>query len=346
MVYVARLAESASYFSPPLLSTKTVVIASIAMLTLSAIGRYYREELDQKWTKAAVGLAAMSSFMLGLERINPTSQNVNILASFAIGYVCALLYVTPNQEPPPVQISEPPPVQISEPPHTPTVQLLPIPTPVGDVGEAPPLPDNIEIILNAPCPFHTDPSMKIRDTHVLVFVPEKVKGNPLNLQLLNELVKAPNNGGHPIHFNAESLNRWNAFPFAKSYRSRWVLMTKKIIKTSKNQLFENNKTFFNSSNTRKAYKVPTVLDAAVCIFMEYIRSEERIYAAKDMYTSLLSLFYTSTPNWIYTYCQEKDDKENHFLLGANSPHGLCLSNQLESKSITIGCAGIRELTEI
>ena len=63
---------------------------------------------------------------------------------------------------------------------------------IGIVGEEPPLPSDIEEILNDPCPFW--PNKKVHETHVLCLIPQTVNGKPLNLKSLGELVQKPLQG--------------------------------------------------------------------------------------------------------------------------------------------------------
>ncbi|MCB1075385.1 MAG: hypothetical protein KDK59_07605, partial [Simkania sp.] len=62
----------------------------------------------------------------------------------------------------------------------------------GDTGIEPPLPLNINEILNSPCPFWS--GKKVRETHVLILVPRTVSGNPFCLDTLCELIKNPKSG--------------------------------------------------------------------------------------------------------------------------------------------------------
>ena len=51
----------------------------------------------------------------------------------------------------------------------------------GDIGIEPPLPSNIEDILNEPCSFW--PDKKIKETHLLVLIPNTVNGKPFTIDL-------------------------------------------------------------------------------------------------------------------------------------------------------------------
>ena len=63
---------------------------------------------------------------------------------------------------------------------------------LGDVGVEPPLPSNIDEILNRPCPFWDDKI--VGETHLLVLIPKAVGGKPFTLNLLDKLVQKPKKG--------------------------------------------------------------------------------------------------------------------------------------------------------
>jgi len=91
----------------------------------------------------------------------------------------------------------------------------------GDVGEAPPLPENIEEILNSPCPFN--PDKKIKDTHMLTLIPATIDGDPFSLNKLKQLLE------NPKKINKSELsiaNIYNEIGDKKIKKSYWILITK------------------------------------------------------------------------------------------------------------------------
>lgn len=68
----------------------------------------------------------------------------------------------------------------------------------GAIGEAPPLPDNINEILNSPCPFSQH---LVKETHMLVLIPATVNDQDLTLNCLTERIKHPLNGGGGTQLN-------------------------------------------------------------------------------------------------------------------------------------------------
>ena len=155
----------------------------------------------------------------------------------------------------------------------------------GDIGEEPPLPPNMHEILASRCPF--DPTKSVQETHLLVLVPARVNGAPLTLNLLGELVKKPKGGGHVTQYR----DVWD--PISKQYgavpcqESHWVLMSRDVIPGTRSQSYKDQCDIL----ARFAdCQVPTLLEAAVCVFMEYVATGNRLY---------------SDSPWTYTRCVEK-----------------------------------------
>ena len=57
----------------------------------------------------------------------------------------------------------------------------------GDIGVEPPLPANIEEILNNFCTFW--PDKKVKETHLLTLIPEKINKTPFTLNYLRKLIQ-------------------------------------------------------------------------------------------------------------------------------------------------------------
>ena len=176
----------------------------------------------------------------------------------------------------------------------------------GDIGIEPPLPKDIHKILKSPCPFF--PGKKVEETHMLVLIPETIDGKPLNLTTLGELVKAPKEG-HATEYRYI----WDAIVKEhgnhSAAKSHWVLMTKDVIEGSRNKSYTDQQALIAdlAKQTGIDYEVPNVLDAAICIFMKYISSEERLFNDNDPLT--------------YTRCQEKTEGYQ-VAVGGFSPAGL------------------------
>jgi serine/threonine protein kinase len=173
----------------------------------------------------------------------------------------------------------------------------------GDVGIEPPLPPDLEQILNAPCPFW--PGKKVRETHLLTLIPQTVNGQPLTLKSLGELVKTPKQG-HSTKYGVFFLEEYTD-PSAPA--AHWALLTRDVIPGSRNKPYADQQALVASyaQKTRLPYQVPTILDAAVSIFMEHVQS---------------GVFLYSNNPWTYTRCQEKANASWQLVVGDFAPFGL------------------------
>lgn len=145
----------------------------------------------------------------------------------------------------------------------------------GDIGEEPPLPPNIHEILASPCPF--DPKKTVMETHMLVLVPARVKGVPLTLNHIDKLMQAPRGGDHNTQLrrydgNKPVLDQYGEVPCRESH---WVLMTRDVLPETRKKSFKNQSIILKGFKT---YQVPTLLDATVCILMEYVLSGNRLFS--------------------------------------------------------------------
>ncbi len=157
----------------------------------------------------------------------------------------------------------------------------------GDVGEEPSLPENIEAILNSPCPFSGDENVKVKDTHMLVLVPATVNREALTLNKLQELIKNPQNGGHATDYGFYNTPIKDAHGSTQVEQSHWVLMTRDVVPGNRNETYDNQKELVNQ---HEGYSLPGALEAAVCILMEHVSSGSKLFGERPS---------------IYTYCIEK-----------------------------------------
>ena len=123
-------------------------------------------------------------------------------------------------------------------------------------------------ILNGSCPFW--PNKKVHETHVLCLIPQTVNGQPLNLKSLGELVQKPLQG-HATKYRYFHIGEYTDPSAPKTH---WALMTRQVIDGSRNKNYEEEQVVLDSysQKTNIPYEIPTVLDASVCLFMEYVRS--------------------------------------------------------------------------
>jgi len=157
----------------------------------------------------------------------------------------------------------------------------------GNIGAEPPLPSNIEQILNTQCTFW--PDKKVKETHLLVLVPQTVDGKPFCLDTLGELIRSPKTG-HKTQYRCYSDDVKKELG-TQSVASHWVLMTRDVIPNSRNEGYEEQKSLVASHAKKRGvpYLLPKTLDAITAIVMHYVETGERLYPGRPL---------------TYTRCQE------------------------------------------
>src|SRR6202035_393045 len=100
----------------------------------------------------------------------------------------------------------------------------------GDIGAEPPLPPNLEEILQSPCPYF--PDKRVYQTHMVVLIPKTIDGKPYNLNSLTELVKREPKTVQKTGFRDIWEDILKEHGNASIKESQWVLMTKDIIPES------------------------------------------------------------------------------------------------------------------
>jgi len=175
----------------------------------------------------------------------------------------------------------------------------------GDIGVEPSLPSNIEQTLNTKCIFW--PEKQVKETHLLVLVPQTVDGKPFCLNSLGELIKSPKTG-HKTQYRYYN-NAVKKELGTQSIASHWVLMTRGVIPNSRNKEYEDQKSLVVSYAQKRGgpYLIPKALDVTTAILMHYIETEERLYPDS------------------YTGCQEKVVKGKYpVVVGSFGVSGLAL----------------------
>lgn len=155
----------------------------------------------------------------------------------------------------------------------------------GTIGVEPELPKVIYRIFNRKCPFSKEKLVK--ETHMLVLIPQNVNNTPLTLNNLRKFIQNPKKG-HKTDFDLPQSPFFKEHGDKKVEKSEWVMMTKTAvtgtrikgggypasantgkIKTSKDQ------DAFIKQNA--GYEVPKALDAAICLLTHHVVSGERLY---------------------------------------------------------------------
>src|SRR3979490_1280626 len=90
-------------------------------------------------------------------------------------------------------------------------------------------------------------------------------------------------------------------------------MTRDVIQGSRKKTYSEQQALVTSysEKTKIPYEVPSILDATVCILMEYIRTGTRLYG--------------NSP-WTYTRCQEKWNAHWQLVVGGFVAGGLFVYN--------------------
>lgn len=145
----------------------------------------------------------------------------------------------------------------------------------GDIGEEPPLPSNIEKILDTQSDLYQ--GKMIREAYNLVLVPKTLNGKELDLDLLSEIAKNPKQGHKTQLINkiSSSPNVRDPTPVTESH---WVLMAKKIVPQSENESVSR------VINHRKDCIEPPLRDAAIAILMEFVSSGTKLLPEYGTYT--------------------------------------------------------------
>ena len=200
----------------------------------------------------------------------------------------------------------------------------------GDIGQEPPLPNNIQQILSSPCPFW--PNKKVEETHMLVLIPVNVNGKPLTVKSLGKLVKAPKQG-NASKYSYFDLGKYKAkdLPVPKSY---WVLMTRDVLEGTRSISYAEQTKIVAGFRQKTGihYEVPRVLEATVCIFMIHASTGTKLYGDSP---------------FTYTRCQEVYREGWQLVAGDFAAAGLDVYDGYRYYSYIdrsyIGVGGVRKL---
>jgi hypothetical protein len=177
----------------------------------------------------------------------------------------------------------------------------------GEVGTEPPLPSDINQIMSGPCPFWSGKS--VQDTHLLVLIPSRVSGEPLSFNLLEKLIKRPQDGGYPTAYSFYGSDVRAALGAQAPEGAYWVLMTRAVLEGSRNKRYDAQKKLISdhARRTRLSYELPGALEAATVMLSHYVRTGERLYSDSPL---------------TYTRCRELIDNELPVVVGGFSSEGL------------------------
>ena len=190
----------------------------------------------------------------------------------------------------------------------------------GDIGIEPSLPANIEKILNRPCSFW--PDKKVKETHLLVLIPNTVNGKPFTMNYLEELIQKPEYGHATAYRNYSDYAK--EVVGDKSYPSHWVIMTRDIIPGSRDKGVKECQDIISNhrNKTGLPYEFPNLLEATTSILMHYVKTGERLY--------------TDDP-WTDTWSQDVYEDKYPLGVGGFAPGGLDIYRYRIDRLGVAGC---------
>ena len=192
----------------------------------------------------------------------------------------------------------------------------------GEVGKAPPLPKDIEQILNSPCSYFN--GKKVRETHLLTLIPKTVNGQPLTLNSLGELIKSPKKG-HSTKYSDYYEITQKEIGGQSVPSSYWALITKDVLPNSRSKTYAEQQALIKGP-----YAVPGALEIATGILMHHAQTGERLYS--------------DSPD-TYTRCQEKLSNGYRVVVGSFGSSGLSVSiylNDVDRRLNGCGLGGLRK----
>ncbi len=338
--YLLRLFEDPVIMSHPFLSQ--ILEKEVEQLMDQKGVELSKISLEKyKWAKKLLIDKKVSSFVAKkLQQLSLSSTSIQEGAPQSLHSGPPAPHVVTQSNPNPFSPSAPP---ISSPTPNPTpVYSSPIIAPTssvpemafgkakwgkyfGDIGTEPPLPPNIEQILNSACIFY--PGEKIRETHLLVLIPNTVNGRAFHLNSLSELIKSPKTGNKSQYRNYNSYVK-NELG-TKSTGSHWALMTRDVIPDSRNKTYDDQKALVarHVQKSKIPYELPTALDAATAILMHYVETGKALYTDDKL-----------GKQWTYTRCQEKVNKNKWpAAIGGFSSGGLHVCHYFDHSCSGVGC---------
>ena len=181
----------------------------------------------------------------------------------------------------------------------------------------PPLPPGINDILAGTCPFFSD--KKVSETHLLTLIPEG-----MTLEQLETLMQNPKQG-NKIGFRYKNSITWKEHSQTSSGRAHWALMTNDVVPESRSQTWDAQKALV-AKYSPQGYELPSAIDVAASLFLEYIQTEKR--------------FYTDSP-YTYTRCVELVSGRWPMVVGGFAPAGLYVSGGYDDH-VLLGVGAVRK----
>jgi hypothetical protein len=174
-----------------------------------------------------------------------------------------------------------------------------------DTGEEPPLPTNIDSVLDSYCSFW--PNKKVRDTHLLILIPRRIDGRSFTLDGLSQLTRCDhleNIGTKIWHYDA---NVKKVLGLQSPTQSYWTLVTRDVVPVSQYIINADQSVSLSDHLNQFGYVVSGTLEMATAILSHYVRSNECLY---------------SDASRTYARCQEYVAHQSPAVVGGLSPAGL------------------------
>lgn len=134
----------------------------------------------------------------------------------------------------------------------------------GEIGPEPQLPGDIHEILDQPCPFW--PKKKVRETHILVLIPVRVREQFLNMGHLGSIVQSPLHG-FPSKYAKFNVSSYEYNPVGQSY---WVLIPLGDEEISHDPQPRPHLVYLR----QPGYTQPHFLEVAVGMFVMHVRGRK------------------------------------------------------------------------
>ncbi|MBF5059854.1 trypsin-like serine peptidase [Candidatus Neptunochlamydia vexilliferae] len=180
-----------------------------------------------------------------------------------------------------------------------------------------PLPSNIEEILEGPTPFKVEgySGNKVRDTHILVWIPEKVDGFPISLNGLKNLFNRYR------YYNSSKME--SAFGSLKLKKATWILSSKNVLVGSQDKTYDQQKKFL-STHAPETYSLPKGLELIAALLIYEKEMKKRVMTSYRL---------------AYTRCQDG------MCVGGFSGDGLCVSERSQVRVRNVGIACVQRFTD-
>ncbi len=192
----------------------------------------------------------------------------------------------------------------------------------GLILEEPSLPKDLEAVLNSDSPFAIEgvKGTKIKDTHLLVLVPES-----LSLNSLQKLAKSPFKGAPSTKYRH---NYHDEHGEVSTVASRWILISKGLIEESRNTSYPDQEKMIEA---HEGYTIPPALDVAAALLIHHAATKKKLYSGVKTFTRCAETVEVSG---------------NHMVVGGFRPDGLGVCEGASNGSrYNDGIAAYRNLSQ-